>query len=500
MNTIKSSFKALFSNLKLAARQALFLKIDFRDYCFDTEQVILLALFNMSFIILCTYLIYLPAPEFNDYAVTGFAFTTSLLLLTAFVVERFFIKKHQFLIVATLFISLDTVFSFPGLLSYWLVETYQYDLYDLGYWYWYLLYGLSIIILIWFLISLLRAVHLYTPLSKLKYVAIGLIIFVLYFIPASYFSEQMGTFWYASYDEDSAEEENPYDKVNVEDVFYQQFEMIYSLNNDLLKERQDKTDLYFLGFSSYATQDVFYKEVKYAKNLMDSRFDTSGRSALLINHLKTYETEPLANTHNLKIMLDGMSEHMNVEQDILFLYLTSHGGKKHNLSVDFWPLDLNDLTPEVLKKQLDDSGIKWRVIVVSSCYSGGYIKPLEDDHTLIFTASAADKQSFGCSNENEFTWFGEAIFKFALNKNTSFIDAFEQAKRYIQDKEKAEKVEASLPQLSIGKKIADKLNQYTAELDQKYKENKPINLAFKAINMNQTELNPLIDKTVILNH
>ncbi|MCW8931930.1 MAG: C13 family peptidase [Gammaproteobacteria bacterium] len=309
----------------------------------------------------------------------------------------------------------------------------------------------------------------------------------------------MGTFWYASYD-DITEEENPYDKVNNEDVFYQQFEMIHSLRDGLFEERHDKTDLYFLGFSSYATQDVFYKEVKYAQALMDSRFDTSGRSALLINHLKTYETEPLANSHNLKIMLDGISEHMNIEQDILFLYLTSHGSKEHNLSVDFWPLNLNDLTPELLKEHLDESGIKWRIIVISSCYSGGYIKHLEDDNTLVFTASAADKQSFGCSNENEFTWFGEAIFKFALNKNASIVDGFEQAKIYIQDKEKLEKVESSQPQLSIGKNIESKLRQYTAEIEKKHNQTSSIEIALKNSDVKKAEEIKTPENTVILNN
>jgi len=470
MNTIDK----LSSNISLAGRQILFLKADTNDYHCESVQVIWLSMISMSFVMLCTYLIYLPAPEFNDYALPGFAFSISLLLLTAFAIEQLFIKNNQFLVMSTIFIAIDTVFNVPGMLYYWFYKHYQYKVYEMEYGY--LIYMLSVFILIWFIVVILRAVHNFFPLSKLKHIAAGLLIFMLYFIPSSYFSEQLGTFWHASYG-DTIDKDNPYDKVNVEDVFYQQYELVHSLSNALFEERQDRTDLYFLGFSSYATQDVFYKEVKYAQRLMDARFDTSGRSALLINHLETYEKEPLANSHNLKIMLDGISERMNSEQDILFLYLTSHGGEKHNLSVKFWPLKLNDLTPDILKKQLDESGIKWRILVVSSCYSGGYIKPLEDDYTLIFTASAVDRQSFGCSNENEFTWFGEAIFKFALNKNASIIDAFEQAMIYIQDKEKTQEVESSQPQLSIGKNIELKLRQYTAEIQQKYKQSSTINIA-----------------------
>ncbi len=55
------------------------------------------------------------------------------------------------------------------------------------------------------------------------------------------------------------------------------------------------------------------------------------------------------------------------------VYLVSHGSADHRLAADQWPLSLVELTPVGLKQLLDDAGIKWRIIVVSSCYSGGYI-------------------------------------------------------------------------------------------------------------------------------
>ncbi len=330
---------------------------------------------------------------------------------------------------------------------------------------WYLMISFTISLVIWYFIVLLRSIKNFSPITKLKQVGFVVVLLVIYYLPVSYFSDITGTFWYSSYKEDSVSKENPYDKINVENVFYQQFDMIQSLRDGLLNERQGITDLYFLGFASYAMQDVFYKEVNYAKKIMDSRFDTSGRSAVLINNLKSLDKDPLANNHNLAFMLNGMAERMNVDEDILFLYLTSHGSKKHELTINFWPLNLNNITPEILKNQLDESGIKWRIILVSACYSGGYIKPLENENTLVFTASATDRKSFGCNNTNEFTWFGEAVFKFALNKSYSMIEAFEQAKVYIRDKEKLQQVDKfSLPQLSVGKNIKEKLYHYSTEM------------------------------------
>ena len=77
---------------------------------------------------------------------------------------------------------------------------------------------------------------------------------------------------------------------------------------------------------------------------------------------------------------------------------------------------------------LDEARIKWRIIVVSACYSGGYIEPLKDDNTLIMTASAADRTSFGCGTESDATYFADALFQHALRFEDSFVKAFEQAR------------------------------------------------------------------------
>ena len=37
------------------------------------------------------------------------------------------------------------------------------------------------------------------------------------------------------------------------------------------------------------------------------------------------------------------------------------------------------LNPEVLRQALDETGIKWRVVAVSACFSGGFIEPLRSD-------------------------------------------------------------------------------------------------------------------------
>jgi hypothetical protein len=75
--------------------------------------------------------------------------------------------------------------------------------------------------------------------------------------------------------------------------------------------------------------------------------------------------------------------------------------------VSFYPFKFTNLKPNQLKRYLDNSGIKWKVLVVSACYSGGFVDELTNDFTLVATAASADDKSFGCGDNSHFTYYGE---------------------------------------------------------------------------------------------
>ena len=145
---------------------------------------------------------------------------------------------------------------------------------------------------------------------------------------------------------------------------------------------------------------------------------------------------------------------MKANEDLLFLYLSSHGDSDHHLTVQFSPLGLDDLSPPALKAMLDHAGIRYRVVVVSACYSGGFLDVLKDDNSLIITASRRDRTSFGCDADRDFTYFGEAYFRDALNRTTSFVKAYGLARRTVGEREAREGDEPSEPQIFVGKNIA----------------------------------------------
>jgi hypothetical protein len=242
-------------------------------------------------------------------------------------------------------------------------------------------------------------------------------------------------------------------------------ELLASALDDLEDERPRQTDLYFVGFAPYSGENVFRKDMEVAQDLFDDRFDTDGRSIVLLNNPATVLEQPLATASNLRLTLKEIGDKIDPEDDVVMVYLESHGSASHKLTVDFPPLELDQLTPEMLKGMLDDAGIKWRIIVVSACYSGGFVAPLRDEHTLIMTASASNRTSFGCGVGSNATYFADALFQHALRFEDSFVKAFDVARERIARRETEEKVSTpSEPQLFIGEAMAAKLPQLEGAL------------------------------------
>jgi hypothetical protein len=225
-------------------------------------------------------------------------------------------------------------------------------------------------------------------------------------------------------------------------------------------ERPDVTDLYFVGFAGDAREDVFRKDVLAAQRVMDERWGTEGRSLALINNPRTLLESPAATVTNLRETLNEIGAAIDAEQDVVMIYLASHGSRRHVLEVALPPLELAPLTAPVLRGLLDSAGIKWRIVVVSACYSGGFIEALQDDYTLVLTASAADRASFGCGHRSDATFFGEALFQHGLAHSDSLLAAFEAARGQVAEREKAGAfTPPSNPQIFVGPAMADKLRE-----------------------------------------
>jgi len=316
---------------------------------------------------------------------------------------------------------------------------------------------------VWCLSTLARSLRITYRLKGMRPALLGLSLIGVFFVPSIFDWSKPEEAATADIEDDEDESSIPYD-LDIESTFYAQPDLVDRAAAAMAAGRPGVIDLYFVGFGSYAFQNVFRSEVEKVTALFAERFDTGGRSASLINHGDTVAEVPLASVSNLKRLLPQIAGRMNKDEDILFLFLTSHGSPGE-ISVEFTPLMLNNLHADELDRMLDDAGIKWRVLVISACYSGSFIEPLKDDNSLIITASDGDHTSFGCSNENEFTYFGDAYFNQALRRKRSFIGAFEQARKTIAAREAAEDLTPSEPQIHVGAAIRERLKEFEARLN-----------------------------------
>ncbi|WP_201533201.1 C13 family peptidase [Psychrobacter immobilis] len=241
----------------------------------------------------------------------------------------------------------------------------------------------------------------------------------------------------------------PVEPVLAEAAIYEQPRLLQQALDGIEPSISGETDWYFMGVAGFADQNVFRSEINKVRELFDVRFGTSGRSLSLINNAYSWLDEPIATKTSISRGLKRIGQQMNADEDVLFLTLSSHGNQDI-IQLANPPLAMENLDAAWLREALDASGIRWRVIVVSACYSGSFIDELASPTTVVITASAADKPSFGCTNTAEMTYFGQAFFAESLRSNTSFESAFKDARIRVHERESVMGFEPSEPQMSIG--------------------------------------------------
>ncbi|MGE8186898.1 C13 family peptidase [Pseudomonas sp. NPDC086278] len=210
-------------------------------------------------------------------------------------------------------------------------------------------------------------------------------------------------------------------------------------------------ELYTLTLGGDGKQSVFLRESDYVSNMLSSRFGAYGQIRL-VNHRDHLMDRPMATRENLRRAALTLAERSGPE-DLIFIYLTSHGTSEHELVLDQPRMELSDLPADELAAVLAPLKNRDKIIVISACYSGGFIPALKDERTLIMTASRADRVSFGCSEEANFTYFGDALFAQALNQTDDLEQAFKLAKATVAERELADSFEASEPQIWAPKTV-----------------------------------------------
>lgn len=223
----------------------------------------------------------------------------------------------------------------------------------------------------------------------------------------------------------------------------------------LAPHRKGETDIYAIGLAGWATLDVFAKEVDGGLTALGRVLPIKDRMIRLINHPATAAYVPLATLGNFQGAVHDVGKVMDKENDVLVLFMTSHGDRK-GVALQL-PNKIIDLTPQDVAAAFKREGIKNRLVIVSACFSGIFVPPLQNPNTIVLTAADATHTSFGCAPERDWTYFGDAFFRQSVQPGTGFQDAFRHAQILIQGWELMDHATPSNPQGFFGPALVAKL-------------------------------------------
>lgn len=135
------------------------------------------------------------------------------------------------------------------------------------------------------------------------------------------------------------------------------------------------------------------------------------------------------------------------------VYLTSHG----NTDGIFMQPGRCSMGSTALDQALTEScGNAPTVVVVSACHSGVFLGPgMRKPNRVILTAAAADRVSFGCSADNDFTYYDQCFLQ-QFETATTWSDLASGTRTCVEGLERRLGVRAgSNPQLFVGSEVAN---------------------------------------------
>ena len=200
---------------------------------------------------------------------------------------------------------------------------------------------------------------------------------------------------------------------------------------------------------------IFGREAREAGKVLSRRYSAVGRTIVLAGTDGSAPSSlPNGSPRNLAVALARVAEVMDKKQDVLVLYTAGHGAK-----VGLAYHDADDgfgiIAPARMARMFDELGIRNRLLVLSACFSGIFVPTLSSDTTALFTAASADRTSFGCQSDRDWTFYGDAMINNALRQPVPLAKAAENAKALIAKWEGMNSdIIPSRPQVSIGNKVA----------------------------------------------
>jgi hypothetical protein len=189
-------------------------------------------------------------------------------------------------------------------------------------------------------------------------------------------------------------------------------------------------------------QKVFDNFVTDFANALKARTDIASMTEL---HASVDERWPSSGLQTLERSLTALKPQQN---EGCLIYLTGHGAPEGLAMSADTPTAF--VRPTRMESMLKGCAERTTILVVSACFSGIYLRPgITRPDRIVMTASAADVPSFGCSNNNRYTFFDQC-----------FMDAWPRANNWgllandvrtcVDKTERSQNFPASSPQFFFG--------------------------------------------------
>ena len=169
-----------------------------------------------------------------------------------------------------------------------------------------------------------------------------------------------------------------------------------------------------------------------------------------------YSVRPQRYTHDLAMpataeeITEGLNALGRNTPGGCLAYFTSHGEEGEGIIIGDRVVD-----PDPIAERITAAcGDRPTVVIISACFAGQFIPALRGPPRFVLTAARADRSSFGCGEEDEYTFFDSCVIQ-NFDRATGFRELAAFVEDCVQRREAELDVDPpSEPQLFMGADVA----------------------------------------------
>ena len=196
----------------------------------------------------------------------------------------------------------------------------------------------------------------------------------------------------------------------------------------------------FVGSAQHSQSLVFQRDILSMEKSLQS-FQPKTVSILLSNQIETQQLQfPFATTPNLERVFRHLAAWSQAQPMSLTILVSTHGSPGV-LSVNIGNQYHPPLRTAQLKTWLDQLHPRTQVtLLLSACYSGSFVDALQGPNRMVLSASAADRNSFGCSYHEKNTWFIGQLLGPHFAPQSTWEDVFTATRSGVEEQERLQRM------------------------------------------------------------